>query len=196
MALKELLKSRNMSVYQCSKESRVPYTTLADLVNGKTKIGRCSVETVYKLSKVFHLTMEELLENDIGNEFEVPYRSSFEIFKSNVCHIVKDKGDIDFIVDVLRENEIRMYWNRKWYPESFYLLAMVDYYLCRENDLALCQDYDDIRKHKLAEPIYPRDIMVAVKLNPALDERKSSWDNAIPEFLKYNIVEGEIRNVY
>ena len=192
MALKELLKSRNMSVYQCSKESRVPYTTLADLVNGKTKIGRCSVETVYKLSKVFHLTMEELLENDIGNEFEVPYRSNFEIFKSNVCHIVKDKGDIDFIVDVLRENEIRMYWNRKWYPESFYLLAMVDY-LCRENDLPLCHD---IRKHKLAEPIYPRDIMVAVKLNPALDERKSSWDNAIPEFLKYNIVEGEIRNVY
>ena len=137
MALKELLKSRNMSVYQCSKESRVPYTTLADLVNGKTKIGRCSVETVYKLSKVFHLTMEELLENDIGNEFEVAYRSNFEIFKSNVCHIVKDKGDIDFIVDVLRESEIRMYWNRKWYPESFYLLAMVDY-LCRENDLPLC----------------------------------------------------------
>lgn len=38
--------------------------------------------------------------------------------------------------------------------------------------------------------------MMAVKLNPALDERKSSRDNAIPEFLKYNIVEGEIRNVY
>lgn len=195
MPLKQLLEIQNMSVYQCAKKSNVPYTTLSDLINGKTKINRCSAETVYKLSKVFHVTMEELLENEVGNESNAPYRSSFEIFKSNVCHLVKDKGDIDFIVDVLRENEIRMYWKRKWYPESFYLLAMVDY-LCRENGLPLCQDYDDIRKHKLAEPIYPRDIMLAAKLNPELDERKSSWDNAIPEFLKYNIVEGEIRNVY
>ena len=30
--------------------------------------------------------------------------------------MVKDKGDMDFIIDVLRENEIRMYWDRKWYP--------------------------------------------------------------------------------
>ena len=140
------------------------------------------------------MALKELLENDAGDEPDIPYRSSFEIFKSNVCHLVKDKGDIDFIVDILRRNEIRMYWNRKWYPESFYLLAMVDY-LCRENDLPVCQDYDDIRKHKLAEPVYPRDIMVAAKLNPALDQRKSSRDNAIPEFLKYNIVEGEVRNV-
>ncbi len=79
MALKELLKSRNMSVYQCAKESKVPYTTVSDLVNGKTKIGRCSAETMYKLSKVFHVTMEELLENHIGNEPDVSYRGSFEI---------------------------------------------------------------------------------------------------------------------
>lgn len=195
MVLKELLKAQNLSVYQCAKESKVPYTTLSDLVNGKSNIRKCSAETVYKLSKVFHVTMEELLENHEKNEPDIPHRSSFEIFKSNICHMVKDKGDIDFIVDILRENEIRIYWNRKWYPESFYLLAMVDY-LCRENDLPVCRDYDDIRNHKLAKPIYPKDIMLAAKLNPALDERKSSWDNAIPEFLEYNIVEGEIRNVY
>lgn len=37
--------------------------------------------------------------------------------------------------------------------------------------------------------------MVAVKPNPALDERKTSWDNAIPKFLKNKIMEGEVRNV-
>lgn len=125
----------------------------------------------------------------------MPDRNHFEIFKSSICHLVKDKGDMDFIIDVLRENEIRMYWDRKWYPESFYLLAMLDY-LCRENGLPICQDYDDIRKYRLAEPIYPRDIMVAAKLNPALDEREASVGNAIPEFLRFNIVEGDVRNVY
>lgn len=125
----------------------------------------------------------------------MPDRNHFEIFKSSICHLAKDKGDMDFIIDVLRENEIRKYWDRKWYPESFYLLAMLDY-LCRENGLPICKDYDDIRKYKLSEPIYPRDVMLALKLDPALDKRKSSRDNAIPEFLQYNIVEGEIRNVY
>ena len=51
MALKELLKEKNISVYQCAKKSKVPYTTLADLVNGKTKLSKCTAETIYKLSK-------------------------------------------------------------------------------------------------------------------------------------------------
>lgn len=63
-------------------------------------------------------------------------------------------------------------------------------------DFLICKDYDDIRKYRLVEPIYPRDIMVAAKLSPALDERNSSRDNAIPEFLKYNIMERDVRNVY
>lgn len=122
----------------------------------------------------------------------MPDRNHFEIFKSSICHLVKDKGDMDFIIDVLRENEIRKYWDRKWYPESFYLLAMLGY-LCRENGLPICQDYDDIRKYKLSEPIYPRDVMLALKLDLALDKRKSSRDNAIHEFLQYNSVVSESR---
>lgn len=38
--------------------------------------------------------------------------------------------------------------------------------------------------------------MVAAKLSPALDEREASVENAIPEFLRFNIVEGDVRNVY
>lgn len=52
------------------------------------------------------------------------------------------------------DETIRKYFNPKWYPESLYLLAMVDY-LSRENDIPLCRDYDDIRIHKLAEPLFP-----------------------------------------
>ena len=25
----------------------------------------------------------------------------FEVYKSNICHLVKDKGDMDFIIDIL-----------------------------------------------------------------------------------------------
>ncbi len=195
MALKELLKEKNISVYQCAKKSKVPYTTLADLVNGKTKLSKCTAETIYKLSKMLHVTMEELLERYAGKEEFLPYRSSFETFKSNVCHLLKEKGDMDFIADCLKGGEIRTYWNREWYPESFYLLAMIDY-LSRENGLPICREYDDIRNCSLAEPVYPRDVRMAERLNPNLDRKQECMECAIPEFLKYNIVEGEIRNVY
>lgn len=68
-------------------------------------------------------------------------RCSFELFKSNVCHWLKEEGDIDFLIQVLESDLIRKYYNRKWYLESFYLLGMFDY-ICR---LRLEVNYDDIK---------------------------------------------------
>jgi|GEM_PF-4709583 len=64
-------------------------------------------------------------------------------------------GDLDFIADALKSEDIRTYFNRKWYPESFYLLAVVDY-LSRINDVPLDNEYDDIRKCKLEKTFIRR----------------------------------------
>ena len=136
MELMNLLKEKQFSVYQCAKESHVPYTTLSDIVKGKTRIEKCTAETIYKLARTLHVTMEELLTECFREDENAPNLKDFEIYKSNICHLVKDKGDMDFIIDILKENQIRAYWERQWYRESFYLLAMVDY-LSRENGLPL-----------------------------------------------------------
>lgn len=194
MRLNGLLRERQLSVYQCAKESNVPYTTLLDIVKGKTRIEKCTAETLYKLAKTLDVSMEELLIERFKENKKTSDSRDFEIYKSNICHLVKDKGDIDFIIDVLKKNQIRIYWERKWYPESFYLLAMVDY-LSRENDLPLCNDYEDIRNCTLSEPLYPRDVILAEKLDTSLDVKGQCLKEAIPEFMKYNIIESEIRNV-
>ena len=194
MELMNLLKEKQLSVYQCAKKSHVPYTTLSDIVKGKTRIEKCTAETIYKLARTLHLTMEELLTECFKEDENAPNLRDFEIYKSNICHLVKDKGDIDFIIDTLKENQIRTYWERQWYRESFYLLAMVDY-LSRENELPLCNDYEDIRNCTLPEPLYPWDIVLAAKLDGSLDMKKQCLKEAIPEFLRFNIIESEIRNV-
>lgn len=194
MELMSLLKEKRLSVYQCAKESHIPYTTLSDVVKRKTRIEKCTAETIYKLARTLHVTMEELLTECFREEENAPNLRDFEIYKSNICHLVKDKGDMDFIIDILKENQIRAYWERQWYRESFYLLAMVDY-LSRENGLPLCNDYEDIRNCKLSEPLYPRDILLAAKLDDAFDMREQCRKEAIPEFLRFNIIESEIRNV-
>lgn len=194
MELKSLLREKKLSVYQCAKESHIPYTTLADIIKGKTRIEKCTGETIYKLAKTLNVSMEELLTECFEEGENIPAFRDFEIYKSNICHLVKEKGDIDFIIDTLRENQIRTYWERGWYPESFYLLAMVDY-LSRENDLPLCGDYEDIRNCTLSEPLYPRDIALASRLAVSLDVREQCLKEAIPEFMRFNIIESEIRNV-
>ena len=70
-------------------------------------------------------------------------RCSFELFKSNVCHWLKEEGDIDFLIQVLESDLIRKYYNRKWYLESFYLLGMLDYPMRRKTP---CFSYGDIRR--------------------------------------------------
>ena len=109
MELMSLLKERQLSVYQCAKESHVPYTTLSDIVKGKTRIEKCTVETIYKLARTLHVTMEELLTDFFNEDENAPNLRDFEIYKSNICHLVKDKGI-----------QIRTYWERQWYRESFY----------------------------------------------------------------------------
>lgn len=187
--LEAILTDKNMSVYQCAKRSGIPYTTLLEVVRGKTQLGKCSAETVYRLSKALDISMEELIADSLV------HRSDFEVFKSNVCHAVKDNGDLDFIISTLKSDEIRQYWTRKWYPEAFYLLAMVDY-LSRINEIPLCNKYDDIRARSLSRTIYPKDVLMTAKLSPELDVRESSKKESIPEFMRFNIVESDVRNVY
>lgn len=188
MTIQDILQEKNMSIYRLAKTSQIPYATVNDICNGKTRLEKCSAETVYRLAHALNVSMEELLAPCFIK------RSSFENFKSTVCHRVKELGDINFIIDTLESQDIRTYYNRKWYPESLYLLAMLDY-LSRENDVPICDDYDDLRRCRLEKPVYPagiRALSAAAQDDAAIKEAAKT---AIPEFMRFNIVENEVRNV-
>ena len=188
MIITELLAQRNMSKYRLSQNSAVPYTTLNDICNGKTSLAKCSAETVCRLAKELGVSMEQLLES------EMEKRCSFELFKSNVCHRLKELGDIEFLIEALEKDDIRRYYRKKWYPESLYLLAMVDY-ISRENQVELCEEYEDLRKKKLAAAVYPAGIIALSAATGSNAPKAQARKEAIPEFMRFNIVESEVRDV-
>jgi transcriptional regulator with XRE-family HTH domain len=192
MIVNELLEKQNMSRYRLSKESGVAMTTITDICSGKAKLEQCTAGILYKIAKVLGVTVDYLLENNEGQLGK--HRCSFEIFKSNTCHHVKDLGDIDFIIETLEADEIRKLYDRQWYREALYLLAMVDY-LSRENDLPLCTDYNDIRGRKLEKPCFPTSVLAAYAAAGDEQIKSKALANAIPEFMQFNIVESEVRNV-
>jgi len=183
-----MLKKNNMSVYKLSKASSVPYATCNDIVNGRARLEKCSAETVYKIAQTLNVSMESILSPCFVK------RSSFENFKSAICHRVKELGDIEFIIDTLENQNIRVYFDRKWYPESLYLLAMLDY-LSRENHVPLCDEYDDLRRCRLEKTLYPSGVLALSAATKKDDELRYAEVSAIPEFKRFNIIESDVRNV-
>lgn len=59
-----------MTKYRIAKISGVPHTTLNDLCSGKSRIEKCSAETLYRLSKALNLPMEFLIENAMKDSSE------------------------------------------------------------------------------------------------------------------------------
>ncbi len=188
MTIQTKLKEKNMTIYRLSKASLVPYATLNDICNGKVRLEKCSAETIYRIARTLEIPMEELLAPCFWE------RSSFENFKSTICHRVKESGDIAFLLHTLEGDEIRTYYERKWYPECFYLLAMVDY-LSRENRIPLDKEYDDLRMLRLEKPVYPASIRAIAAAANSDAPLKDAEQAAIPEFSRFNIMESEVRDV-
>lgn len=188
MTINELIETKNITQYRLAKESGIAYTTINDICSGRAQLAKCSAETIYRISKVLGVSMESLIEPCFDK------RSDFEVFKSSTCHKLKELGDIEFVIELLEEDRIRKYYKKKWFPESLYLLAMLDY-ISRENDIPLCTQYDDMRTLKLKSVLFPASVLVAAKVTKNNEIKSRSIKEAIPEFMRFNIVESEVRNV-
>lgn len=189
MLINELLKKQNITKYRLSKKSGVPQATINDICSGKTDLEKCAAGTLYRLAKVLGVSIEEILDSA-----QQEYRCSFETFKSNTCHRVKDLGDVDFMLGLLETDEIRKLYNKQWYPEALYLLAMLDY-LSRVNNIPLCTEYNDMRTRKLSKPIFPAGVLITSEVLKSDEPLRKAEREAIPEFLRFNIIENEVRNV-
>ena len=189
MLINEQLQKHHMTKYRLSKESGVPQATINDICSGRAELEKCAAGTLYRLARVLGVSVEAILESAARD-----HRSDFEIFKSNVCHRVKDLGDLDFIVNVLETDEIRTLYEKKWYPEAFYLLAMLDY-VSRENDVALCTRYNDIRAQRLEKTIYPAGVLLSSEVLHSEEPIRLAERESIPEFRRFNIIESAVRNL-
>ena len=119
-------------------------------------------------------------------------RQRFEVFKGNVYNRIKEYGQIGFIKKILLSDNIEEYWNNGNSLYALYLLAMVDY-LSRINKIPLYSKYDNIRQYQMEDRIYPLSIIISAKIENK--DKDAFISDAIPEFLRFNIVEGDVFNV-
>lgn len=95
MIIDELLQRRGMTKYRLAMAAGVPHATLSDICSGKTKLEKCSAETVYKLAKALDVSVELLIESGLratqrerSYEYGLPryLQHNLDAYKEGLAH--------------------------------------------------------------------------------------------------------------
>lgn len=91
MILDTLLKKQNMTKYRLAVEAGVPHATLSDICNGKTRLEKCSAETIYKIARALGVSVELLTEDGIrATEREHTYEQGLPEYLQHDLDAYKD----------------------------------------------------------------------------------------------------------
>lgn len=191
--LRVILDNNNLSVYRLEKKSHISHATLFDIYSEKTNIEKCSSSILHCLAQALKISMDKLYNLLSYNDLSlIAYDESFDLFKSNICHELKHIGSKEFIKKYLSNKDIDEYFDKRMYLEALYLLSIVDY-LCVENKLPLASNYDNIRLFKLNKLYVSKSIYLLLKAKQI--KISEIYKEAIPSFLKHNIVEANIYDI-
>lgn len=180
--IKQYLSDNDISLYRFAKDADISYPVVYNIVNGKKDIKNCSYYVVEKLSHALHMDIAVFV--DLCNP-----RDHFQTFRSEQKHLIKRKGELQYLIEVLENDEIQKAWDEHKKLEAIYLLAMTDY-ITNKNNIDNCTKYQTIRQYKPDRLIYPADVELEAKLDKNDNSKERALKNAIPEFLSFNIVEG------
>ena len=127
--IKMLISRTKKSIYTISKETGIPYTTLCELVNGKTNINKCSSETVFLLSLYLKCSVGDLINEfplikGVSGKYKgIKYYWKYDEKNKMELHILQNKKDI--IID-----SGSMFSEPQFYSETRGMTELLmDYYL-------------------------------------------------------------------
>lgn len=187
MNFKDLLLEKNVTGYALAKTTNIPYTTISDLINGKTSIQNVSLKHAISISKYLKVNVETLAK------LESPKLVDFRYFRNNVLSALKREGSQRFIQQVIKKKEIDYYYKNNGKEYAFYLLALIDY-LCRINKNPIYDiRYNELRKEKLKKPFFVGSDLIS--FTSIDDAEKKLGIVVIDEFKRFNLIEGDVFNV-
>lgn len=191
--LKLLLNSNNVSLYKLEKTSGLSHATLNDLYNEKTNVEKCSSALIHDIATSLNMSMDKLYSILTYNDLSLlSFNDSFDLFKSNVCHELKEIDYKEFLKMHIINNTVPRYFDKNMKLEALYMLSLIDY-LCMTYNLPLIKEYDVIRSYKLDKLYVPKSVYLLLKTKRI--KISSLYKESIPIFLEHNILEANIYDI-
>ena len=100
MNIKHYLLDIGMSITEFSNKCGLPYTTIAELVNGKKTLSKCTAGTVYRIAKELGISVESLLEK----ENDLMYPNKYTLDKKTSLFLAKKYWDQNVYCGMKMEN--------------------------------------------------------------------------------------------
>jgi hypothetical protein len=124
---------------------------------------------------------------------------TYDVFRSEICHMYHFDGTYNFIRKVMKGNLIFELWNKGEYYKALYTLAMVDY-IAWKNNVPPFDGYDELRQYKLEKTVYPSGIVMMDRLEKTDKNKRAAYEECKNDdcgrfFIRYNIIEKEIEDV-
>ena len=124
---------------------------------------------------------------------------SYEIFRSEICHMYHFDGDYNFISKVMKSNLVMILWNRNEYAKALYALAMIDY-ISWKNSVPFFDGFAELRAYKLEKTLYPLEVLLMDKIEHSHKNRDEaaavcSQDECGAFFFRHNIIKRSIEDV-
>ena len=127
----DLMKNTDKSVYQISRETGIPYTTLSELINEKVDINKCAAGMVHKLTLYLKCSLEDILNreplitNKSGTYRKIKYKW-VPTENGTVILNIKD-GQTKKIIDESKCDQARFYQTFDNITE-----LVIDYYIAQK----------------------------------------------------------------
>lgn len=187
MTLKQVLNNKKISAYTLAKETKIPYSTICDLVNGKTSIQNISLKYGLSIADYLKMDPKDLLKLTTVELID------FRYFRNNLLHDLKRTDPSVFVNRLISRKEIDFCVKNNGLDRALYLLALIDY-LCRQYQIEINPNrYSTLRKEKLDKPLFPGSELV--HFDTIEDAERQLGITVLPEFRAFNIIEEDVWNV-
>lgn len=100
MNIKHYLLDIGMSITEFSNKCGLPYSTIAELANGKKTLSKCPAGTVYRIAKELGISVESLLEK----ENDLMYPNKYILDKKTSLFLAKKYWDQNVYCGMKMEN--------------------------------------------------------------------------------------------
>lgn len=187
MTFKELLQEKKVTGYALAKNTGIPYTTINDLINGRTIVQNISLKYALLIADYLRIGIRSLNRLTTASPIE------FRYFRNNLLHKLKSEGAATIIEEIIKGKDIDYYYKNNSKEYAYYLLALIDY-LCRMNNCPIySKRYNDLRKEKLNKPFFVGSDLIHFD---SIEEAEKNLNiEVIPEFKNFNIIEENVFNV-
>lgn len=187
MTLKQTLINKKISTYTLAKNTKIPYSTICDLVNGRTNIQNISLKYGLAIANYLNMEPEDLLTLTTVELID------FRYFRNNLLHDLKRTDPKVFVNRLISRKEIDFCVKNNGLDRALYLLALIDY-LCRQYQIDINPNrYSALRKEKLDKPLYPGSDLI--QFETIEEAEKQLGITVLPEFRAFNIIEEDVWNV-